>query len=68
MLARQGCISYAQNSACGRAALPKRNVLRYKLHSARKLLIYNDLKLCHFSGHSRLSLADQGFGAASDKI
>jgi hypothetical protein len=41
---------------------------RYKLDSVCKSLIYKDLKLCFFSGHSSQSLADQGFGAAPGKI
>jgi hypothetical protein len=44
------------------------NMARYKLDSARKSLIYKDLKLCFFSGHSSQSLADQGFGEAPGKI
>lgn len=44
--------------------MQKLNIVCYKLHSARKLLIYNDLNLCVFFDHFSQSLAAQGFGDA----
>ncbi|MBA2672329.1 hypothetical protein [Ramlibacter sp.] len=43
-------LTYAQNPCCGaleKGPCPGR---RYKTHSARKLLIHNELDSCHFSG------------------
>jgi hypothetical protein len=41
---------------------------RYKTDSEAKLLIYKDLKLCFFCGHSSESLDFQGFGGHRDEI
>jgi hypothetical protein len=60
--------TYAQKSASGAKVLSVSKRTRYKLHSARKLLIYKELKLCFFCGHSSQSLDFQGFGRAQDKI
>jgi hypothetical protein len=48
--------------------MPKAYRARYKLHSARKLLIYKELKLCFFFVHFNQSLAAQGFGEVQEKI
>jgi hypothetical protein len=44
------------------------NMLRYKLDSVCKSLIYKDFAVCFFSGHFSQSLVDQGFGGAPQKI
>jgi hypothetical protein len=61
-------LTYAQKWWYGIAAIYLPPPCRYKLCSARKCLIYIDLKVCIFFGHFDQTLENQRFGGHGDKI
>jgi hypothetical protein len=60
--------TYAQNCVSGDSLLSFWERGRYKLDSARKWLIYKELKLCFFYGHFSKSLDLHGFGRPQTKL